>query len=154
MKEDLSIDQILKSIRQVILGKKSASMSQLPDQDDDVYELTNIVNQDSHSETDRNKEPRNYLDEEQHDAKNSLISSKSTQETSETLKKLAIFKKRLNQSGQTNNPSKSVEDLVTEIMKPYIVNWLDENLPKIVENLVEKEIKKLMPDENNTNSNS
>jgi hypothetical protein len=154
MKEDLSIDQILKSIRQVILGKKSASTGQLPDQDDDIYELTNVVNRSLHSETDRNKEPDNSLYVEQHDAKDPLISAKSANETSETLKKLAIFKKRLNPGGQTNNPSKSVEDLVTEIMKPYIVNWLDENLPKIVENLVEKEIKKLMPDENNTNSNS
>ena len=39
----------------------------------------------------------------------------------------------------------TVEDLIVEAMKPYLVNWMDINLPGIVKNLVEKEIRKLVP---------
>lgn len=38
----------------------------------------------------------------------------------------------------------SVEDLVMEALKPMLKQWLDTNLPTIVERIVEKEIKKLV----------
>lgn len=39
----------------------------------------------------------------------------------------------------------TVEDLVTTMMKPILKEWLDTNLPKLVQSIVEKEIKRLMP---------
>jgi cell pole-organizing protein PopZ len=41
----------------------------------------------------------------------------------------------------------TVEDIVAEMLKPLLKEWLDSNLPKMVQNLVEKEIKKLVPAE-------
>jgi cell pole-organizing protein PopZ len=39
----------------------------------------------------------------------------------------------------------TVEDLVVEVLRPYLKEWMDKNLPTIVKHLVEKEIKKLIP---------
>ena len=53
---------------------------------------------------------------------------------------------------QENNFQNSIEalkgvnmyDIITSILKPELQNWLNSNLPEIVNNVVEKEIKKLM----------
>lgn len=37
----------------------------------------------------------------------------------------------------------TVEDLVTEMLRPMMKEWLDGNLPQIVERIVEREVKKL-----------
>lgn len=38
----------------------------------------------------------------------------------------------------------TVEELVIETLKPMLKDWLDQNLPVIVERIVQKEVKKLM----------
>ena len=37
----------------------------------------------------------------------------------------------------------TVEDLVTEMLRPMMKSWLDDNLPQIVERIVEREVRKL-----------
>ncbi|PIR33635.1 MAG: hypothetical protein COV36_02375 [Alphaproteobacteria bacterium CG11_big_fil_rev_8_21_14_0_20_44_7] len=39
----------------------------------------------------------------------------------------------------------TVEDLVKEMLKPMLKTWLDANLPELVEAIVQKEIKKIIP---------
>ena len=39
----------------------------------------------------------------------------------------------------------TVEDLVREALKPMMKDWLDKNLPKLVNEIVQKEIQKLIP---------
>ena len=41
------------------------------------------------------------------------------------------------------NADRTLEELVKELLKPMLKNWLDRNLPLVVERLVEKEIAKL-----------
>lgn len=45
----------------------------------------------------------------------------------------------VSRSGET----RSLEDLVTEVMKPMIKDWLEENLPPLVEEIVEREVRRL-----------
>ncbi|MFK7761569.1 MAG: DUF2497 domain-containing protein [Candidatus Midichloriaceae bacterium] len=40
---------------------------------------------------------------------------------------------------------KSMEELVKEILRPELKRWLNDNLPAIVKQLVDKEIKKIIP---------
>lgn len=40
----------------------------------------------------------------------------------------------------------TVEELVIETLKPMLKEWLDKNLPTVVERIVEKEVKKLASD--------
>ena len=39
----------------------------------------------------------------------------------------------------------TVEDLVVEALRPMLKEWLDANLPQLVENLVQQEIKRITP---------
>lgn len=39
----------------------------------------------------------------------------------------------------------SLDDRVNQIMRPLIKDWLDNNLPRIVEKVVSKEIKRIIP---------
>jgi cell pole-organizing protein PopZ len=39
----------------------------------------------------------------------------------------------------------TLENLVIETMRPFLADWLEKNLPTIVKQLVEKEIKHLIP---------
>ena len=39
--------------------------------------------------------------------------------------------------------NRTIEDLVKEVMRPMIKDWLDANLPRLVERLVRKEIERL-----------
>lgn len=39
----------------------------------------------------------------------------------------------------------TLEDLVSDLLKPELSEWLNRNLPNIVKNIVEKEVKKLIP---------
>ena len=40
--------------------------------------------------------------------------------------------------------AKSLEDIVRELMRPMLKDWLDENLPGVVERVVRKEVQKLV----------
>ena len=50
-----------------------------------------------------------------------------------------------NELGSALNNGKSVEELVKEILRPELKKWLNDNLPAIVKQLVDKEIKKIIP---------
>ena len=41
------------------------------------------------------------------------------------------------------NGSRTLEDMVLELMRPLLKQWLDENLPPIVDRLVQKEIERI-----------
>jgi uncharacterized protein len=41
------------------------------------------------------------------------------------------------------SPSKSVEDLMAELLRPMLKTWLNENLPALVERLVQAEIERV-----------
>lgn len=43
-----------------------------------------------------------------------------------------------------NADVRTLEDLVTELFRPYLREWLDKNLPAIIERLVRQEIEKLV----------
>jgi cell pole-organizing protein PopZ len=42
------------------------------------------------------------------------------------------------------NVNKTLEDVVKELLRPMLKDWLDVNLPPLVERIVEKEIVKLV----------
>lgn len=45
----------------------------------------------------------------------------------------------------TNDNVDSLDDRVNQIMRPLIKDWLDNNLPRIVEKVVSKELKRIIP---------
>ncbi len=43
----------------------------------------------------------------------------------------------------SEGPGKTLEDIVTEMLKPMVKDWLDANLPAIVEEKVEEEVQRV-----------
>lgn len=127
MSQDMSVEEILKSIRGIIDDRD--------DVDDDILELTNVVS-----------EPSEYITKSPGSSEN-LVSEKSTVEASNMLQQFAKVAKVAHESTKDTIKNRTLEDLVVEMMRPQISKWLDDNLPSLVKNLIEKEIKKLVPDD-------
>lgn len=75
----------------------------------------------------------------------SMLSQNVAHQTSAALKDLVKKTSQPVTDGLHFRSGLMVEDLVIEAMKPYMKEWLDNNLPNIVKKLVEKEIRKLIP---------
>ncbi|MCZ6902281.1 MAG: PopZ family protein [Rickettsia endosymbiont of Ixodes persulcatus] len=118
--QDMSIEDILKSIKGVINERKNP-IHENDSEDEDILELTEIVNQDEEEK---------------------LISTKSAEAIGNIFKN---FTDTIKDKKRDNNiPSKNaLEELVVEMLKPELKLWLDKNLPLLVKELVEIEIKKL-----------
>ncbi|AFE54915.1 hypothetical protein RTB9991CWPP_01060 [Rickettsia typhi str. B9991CWPP] len=117
----MSIEEILKSIKGIINEHKNPVYENYS-ADEDILELTDIVNQDEEEK---------------------LISTKSASEVEEIFKNFTdtIKDKKLNNNFSSKN---ALEELVIEMLKPELKVWLDKNLPILVKELVEIEIKKLV----------
>lgn len=121
-----SIDEILSSIRKVIaedegldpIPRKSAA--QKP-KNDDILELT----------------PDDIDDDD------ALVDQTTAQDLRQSLSTLAALSEpspppKIVRSGET-----SLESLVSEMLRPMMKEWLDANLPTLVESMVEREIKRI-----------
>lgn len=128
---DMSIEEILKSIRGIIEKKEPKNH----DRDEEVLELTNIVHNDKSGEYIHNVTGE------------SLLSPKPANETSNLLKQFTEKATIAVKDSKKHHKATTVEDLVIEMIRPQLGRWLDENLPSIVRKAVEQEIKRLIPDD-------
>lgn len=82
------------------------------------------------------------------DSIDSLLSDEAARTSAAALRSLTSQSKPASYT-PSNLPSfrsgTTVEDLMMEAMRPLLKEWLDRNLPPMVERLVEKEIRKLTP---------
>jgi len=78
-------------------------------------------------------------------AMDSLVSEASAKATSDALKELMKNVPKTSVDSPSLRSGTTLENLVVEAIKPFLTEWLDKNLPTIVENIVQKEIKKLVP---------
>ncbi|AFE49045.1 hypothetical protein MA5_02460 [Rickettsia prowazekii str. GvV257] len=126
----MSIEEILKSIKGIINERKNPIYDNYS-ADEDILELTDIVNQ----------------NEEEN-----LISTKSASEVEEVFRNFTdtIKDKKLNNNFSSKN---ALEELVIGMLKPELKAWLDKNLPILVKELVEIEIKKLVQYSKRNDSN-
>ncbi len=80
----------------------------------------------------------------------SLMSNISAEEARNSLKTLMAAAENVSKPKVQTTPFRNgdtVEDLVMDMLKPILKEWLDSNLPNLVQTIVEKEIKKLIPKE-------
>jgi cell pole-organizing protein PopZ len=129
---DMSVEDILKSIRGIIDKRDDKN-----DKEDDILELTDMVDSpDENILLDLNED----IEEE------NLISGKLASETSSVLKQFAEkAKSAVKEYKKSKIPT--LDELVIDILRPQLKQWLDDNLPSLVKELVEKEIKNLIPKE-------
>ena len=119
--QDMSIEEILKSIRGVISKHEDAQNN------DEVLELINVVD-----------DSENVANGDEH-----LISASTFQETAESLRNFADKAKHAVKNVQTHK-ALTIDKMVEQMMRPQLKEWLDNNLPNLVKELVEKEIKRLI----------
>jgi len=102
---------------------------------EDVMDLTNII-----------AEPPRPMGESFIDlnrpvmAHQRLVSDSPAMSSSEYFARLAIIAQERGQLGG----SITVEEMSRELMRPMLQSWLDENLPGIVERLVQREIERIV----------
>ncbi len=138
---DMSIEDILESIRNVINDRAISSntdiMVEEKDHDDDELHLTNI------------------REEADFEAEESILSTESSNRTSAILEDFVqtAFSLGHNVSETTNasSNSKTIESFLENMIKPHMKEWLDANLPIVVKQVVSEEIKRLVA---NMNKNS
>lgn len=132
-----SIDEILSSIRKVIA------------EDDVIDNGLNEAAFDAISST-GDKEPKNDEVPASEDIleltsleDDSLVNQETAQGLRKSLSTLAALSEpsarpQIVRSGET-----SLEGLVSEMLRPMMKEWLDQNLPTLVESMVEREIKRI-----------
>lgn len=77
-----------------------------------------------------------------------LLSEEVASATSESLRSLANRQSAPSAKPQATpapafRSGETVEDLVVEALRPMLKDWLDQNLPRIVEDLVEREVRRI-----------
>lgn len=125
---EVKLEDILRSIRGIIDNNNEVFSSEikkgnkplLEDEADNVLELTSVL--------DENTEGNLVSENTKHFAKAEI------NKLNEAL-----------ESGEYRERSQSLDIIVNDLMRPLIKDWLDNNLPKIVENIVSDEIKKIIP---------
>ena len=144
MPEETSIEEILKSIRNILSEEPEASdikksvakgvVAGLEEEEEEgVFVLTDNmrVNQNPLFSRDilKEKHPGISVD--------SFLATRTQQKVEQSLQKLKEVKKNVSVS--------EIENLnLQEQLQPLLKEWLDQNLPYIVEKIVEKEIKALL----------
>ncbi len=135
MQEKQNLEDVIYNIKQLISQKNLDNEEEELNQDEEeVLKLTNVVDfkKQKNIQDIKCSETFTDLDKELSDA--TVIEIKKTigklQETINTV--TSDFK------------SKTIEELVLKLIKPHIINWLDDNLLNIVKSIVEDQIKKIV----------
>lgn len=97
------------------------------------------------------REELNQKEETMPDSESTIISENSAAAAKASISELTAKLKTQGREANSVEPSApfrsgaTVEDLVVEMLKPMMKDWLDKNLPKLVNEIVQKEIQKLIP---------
>ena len=75
-----------------------------------------------------------------------LVDVQSVRAATSSLSLLANAVTKAKASLPMGNGNQTIEDLMKEVMRPMVKDWLDKNLPDLVERLVETEIKRITRD--------
>ena len=147
-----SIDDILDNIRSAIQNKPLPDQSISSDYGEyDLLELTNIVQEDG--TVLKVKKDNNISDHQEIKLSNKILSDTVTSEKLlsdevivESSKYISDFVDQLLHAKLFNEQESTAQlrKLAVEVVKPYMQDWLNENLPLIVREVLEKEIKDLI----------
>ena len=74
-----------------------------------------------------------------------LISFKAASESMKAFKNFLKAKEKHDVEKIALRSGITLEELIIEMLKPQLSDWLNKNLPDIVNNIVQREIKKLIP---------
>jgi cell pole-organizing protein PopZ len=76
-----------------------------------------------------------------------LLSEHTISRTHDSIKRLMNAHNAVSSVSSFSKNSEALSDIALNIMEPKIEDWLNRNLPSLVENIVREEIKKILPKE-------
>lgn len=126
---EAKLEDILKSIRGIIDDHSNTFSS------DDSSNITSEV------EEDRVLELTNVFVPEIANDAGSLISENIKRKTEA---EIARFTTKINETS-IKDSSTTLDFMVNQLMRPLVKEWLNNNLPRIVEKVVTEEIKRILP---------
>lgn len=139
-----SMEEILSSIRRILSKeeisepKENDAVPQTPSPKEDIIELTKEMMVD---------QVDNTVSEKMEDyALEPLISEDSAKAMAEPLSELNNVLSKDKAPKQTSGML--LEDFVRSIMAPYLKEWLDANLPDLVERVVQREVRRVVDKSN------
>ncbi|GEQ98249.1 pole-organizing protein PopZ [Iodidimonas gelatinilytica] len=111
-----------------------------PEPEDDVLELTDFVEAEPEPESEPDFDEPDSLAEDLADkiTEEALVSSSTEERSSASFAELSAML-----VGGYEGAGNTLEGLVREMLKPMLRAWLDENLPRIVEDMVEREVARI-----------
>lgn len=157
-KGEASMEEILSSIKRIIAEDRDAAdadsdaakrlsspkADELPpaapvtapgktaaEPDDSILELTEAIVEPEPTTAAAAPPPERLIDNAKLDAMRKTLSALNTPEPA------------ARSAGSAGNGQTSLEDLTRDLLRPMLKDWLDENLPALVERLVKAEIRRL-----------
>ncbi|MDX1923984.1 MAG: DUF2497 domain-containing protein [Rickettsiaceae bacterium] len=80
--------------------------------------------------------------------KEKMVSEATAEKTSALFNQLkSTVKTKIESESLKFRAGTTMEDVVSELIRPHLIEWLNQNLHSIVRNCVEKEVQKLLPSE-------
>ena len=153
-KEEPSMEEILSSIRRILSHeeetpvraeddlKTAVSVPALEKGQEDVMELTSEMRVENGTLSDfEDTKEQDSIPEDM-----VLLSEAAVQASTDKLAHLVDSvqgKPFVQVSPQYSKSTGNLEDIVTELLRPYLKEWLDEHLPALVEKIVQKEVERL-----------
>lgn len=156
--QEPSIEEILASIRQIIADDDEESAKPAPQPaaapvKDDVLELTDVIRDEPEEERivvdlrDHEEElpppppPRRAPEPEpEPEPEGSILTDNAAHAALQGFARLAA---RTPVERQSHLAGITLEDIVRDLMRPMLRDWLDQNLPPLIEKLVAKELQRL-----------
>lgn len=128
---DTKLEDILKSIRGIIDNHNQAvnTESNASDfiEEEAILELTSVISNDK----------KHFIKDEDQN----FVSMETKRKTELELNKFANYL----EESEYSSKDKSLDSMVNVLMRPLVKEWLDSNLPRIVEKVVSEEIRKMVP---------
>ncbi|MEI7669396.1 MAG: DUF2497 domain-containing protein [Pseudomonadota bacterium] len=145
-----SMEEILQSIKRIMDNDETEEPKKTDNTD--VFELTEIVKEDGTIAKDtKMTSPKRESPPElirAAESEEGLMSDEASNAAANSLRKIAESSPRDYSIPRIPSPEfrsgNNVEDLVLEALRPMLKDWLDENLPIIVQKIVEKEVKRIV----------
>lgn len=166
MRQNITIDEILDSLKRMVDNKSSRISKYLAEQnlendyeqyleknkdeeESEVLELTEeaIVFDGGPNYSGDKKDEKEIIHSDAEikidtETTNHKLSEKTSSETSMYLKYLSDKSSTIK-----NSKEKTINEFIKEAAMPYVIEWLDKNLNKLVKEIVEKEIKRITSDD-------
>lgn len=154
--QEPSIEEILASIRQIISDDEEPAAAAAappppppapksappppPKKEDDVFELTDKIDDEPEPEPEPAPKPRVEIDMRDAEEGQSILTDHAAGAALEGFMKMAGSSMPVDRKG---TGTVTLEDIVRELMRPMLREWLDVHLPPIIEKVVQKELDKI-----------